>query len=258
MENKITKLRIGKAKVVIYINDKRMDIAKGAYLETRPYVGKVLTKKEIKELIKRTEIDPYYEFSVKQLTLKSVSTKELSRKLKKKKLKDDDIAYVFSLLNKNKIINEEKSFLEMVRKLESKCYGKFKIKEVLSNKGFELKRIDSLIFIDKKELKKAIDHLPRLKKKYQKYNYVRFKTHIAQSLVRLGFDLKTVNEALSTLEDKDELDEEKKIKNDYKYIKDKYIKNHCDKDLDKRVIKYLMNKGYSYSDIERIRNYEVD
>ena len=258
MKNKITKLRIGKAKVVIYINDKRMDIAHNAYLENRLYVGKILTNKEIKELERRTSIDPYYEFAKKQLINRGTSLKSLRKKLKKKKLSDEDIDYVYLLANRNNIVDEEKNFNDALKRLYFKGYGKHKIKATLLEKGFELKRVESIAFDDKKELIKAKESMPFLVKKYSKYNHENFKRHISDALIRKGFDLEVVKQVIDTLPDKDEDDELNKLKNDYISIKNKYIKNHCDKDLDKRVIKYLMSKGYSFSDIERIISYEVD
>lgn len=254
----ITRLRIGKAKVAINLGDERLSVSYGAYLDNRLYVGKKLSEEDIKNLQKRTDIDLNYNFAVKEITLKSTSIKSLKSKLKKKKVGDKDIDYIFELLSKDGLMNDEKSFKEMYQKLESKGYGERRIKEVLFDKGFSEESIDSVTFDHFKELERAKTLLPSLVKRYSSHNNFQLRVKVANSLMRKGFSLSIAYEALNYIDKVSEEDEYNKLLIDFKAIKNKLKKNHNDKDLDKRVIKYLLSKGYPFSLIERIKEYEVD
>ncbi len=202
----ITRLRIGKAKVAINLGDERLSVSYGAYLDYRLYVGKKLSEEDIKNLQKRTGIDLNYNFAVKEITLKSTSIKSLKSKLKKKKVGDKDIDYIFELLSKDGLLNDEKSFKEIYQKLESKG-----IKEVLFDKGFSEESIDSVTFDHFKELERAKTLLPSLVKRYLAHNNFQLRVKVANSLMRKGFSLSIAYEALDYIDKVNEEDEYNKL-----------------------------------------------
>ena len=128
-----------------------------------------------------------------------------------------------------------------------------------SRNGIYKKKIDPSL-IENIHLDNEIDiarkNLITLERKYAKLNYESRKRHIYDNLLRLGFDYHIASTLINEINDKDEEQEMICLKNDYQIALRKYKNKYKDRELKQKVINYLLNKGYCFKDIQKLK--EID
>ncbi|MBO4668097.1 MAG: regulatory protein RecX, partial [Bacilli bacterium] len=176
---KITKIKILKNKVSITLDHKeKLSVDKDVYTNFYLYEGKELDKKEYKSLIETDKSNKLLQYALKIRSKALYSEYQMREKLYKKEASKKDVDYVIKILKSYDLINDTMYALDLVEYYHSQYYGKNKIKQKLSDKGIFDKEIDKIKFSDQKELSKAKHLLPKLEKKYEKYNDSQKKQHI--------------------------------------------------------------------------------
>ena len=109
---------------------------------------------------------------------------------------------------------------------------------------------------ESREAKEAIELTKRLVKRYKKKNTVNLKRNIYSSLIRYGFD-----ESIASLESSkvtNSLNNEiNMLKLDYSRLVSSYSRKMKGKELNNKIVKSLLTKGYRLVDIQHVLK-EVD
>lgn len=249
----IKRIKINKKTVAIYFsNGERLDISEEAYTAYYLYPGKELTQQEIDKLNKITSSKKLYEYALNLLSRNHYSEWKMREKLYAKGGDKPDVDYVISKLKELDLLNDKAFIEDYLRYGEEKLWGKNKIKQELLNKGVFASEIEKINFPISVEKSKAINLIPSLENKYNKYSYQQKKNHIYSSLLSRGFDSDVANYALSKVSSKNEKDEINKLKKDYQKVLIKYQKKYSDRELKEHVIRSLLSKGYKYNDITKL------
>ena len=238
-EKIITQIKIGKKKIYLYFDEEKLEISHNTYVEFNLYVNKKLTNKEYNE-IKRVEKND----KLKQYSFSLLSKSRLSEK-----------GYIDKLISKgassSQINSLVKDYLDIAKE---KHIGINKIKEDLYKKKIDPSLIEN-IHLDN-EIDIARKNLITLERKYAKLDYENRKRHIYDNLLRLGFDYHIASTLINEINDKDEEQEMICLKNDYQIALRKYKNKYKDRELKQKVINYLLNKGYCFKDIQKLK--EID
>ena len=251
---KILRVKIGEKKVVLVFDDgDKLEINPNVYTEYNFFPGKLLSKKDIKDIKSRNEIEQYISYSTKLLSSKSYSKHELKEKLLKKGANEAQIEEVISLLIKYQLLDEKVLIKEYLEYADYRHFGYNRIKEELYHKGVSSIYIDNIKYDESRELKHAKALLGNLEKKYDIYNYGLKKKHIYESLVRLGYSYDVANMTLEYMSPINEKKELELLKLDYKKAKAKYEKKYGPYETIEKTKAYLLQRGYRYNDILKIK-----
>lgn len=255
----IKKIKVNKNVVVLYFDmGEKIEISKDAYTSKYLFVGKELSKKDIDELNELTSSYKLFEYALKLLSKGHYSEWKIREKLYKKEANKEQVDSIIIRLKKVDLINDSALAYDYVCYAEERNIGKNKIKKDLANKGIFEGEINKISFTDSKEKKKAINNIPSLEKKYSKYSYKEKKRHIYSALISRGFDSDIALYALNKISNKNDKDEKDKLKADYKKVYDKYKRKYEGRELKEKVILSLRNKGYKFSDINKMVGEDYD
>ena len=246
----IQKIKILKNKVKIYLEDGTLlEIDKGIYTNFYLYEGKDLSKKEIDNIKNQNDSISYLSYALK-LRQKALYTEHKMReKLYDKGANKKQVDIVINYMKKHDLIDDEAFIEDAIEYYNSLNYGKNKIKNKLIEKGIPADRVNKISFPVTIERKKANNILPKLEKKYAKYNDKQKKQHIYQAYLAWGFDIDIAMEMVDKARDNNPKEENEKLKKDFEKIYTKYKKKYEKKELRSKVISYLLSKGYKMKDI---------
>ena len=249
----IKKIRFNKKNIVVTFNDgEKIEISEDAYASSYLYVGKELEQKDIDKLNRITSIKKLMQYALSLLSKGHYTERKMREKLYAKEGDKESVDFVIERLKNIDLIND-KAFIEDYKGYaEEKGWGKNKIKQELMKKGIFAEEIDKIRFSDALEKKKAIELIPSLEKKYQKYSYEQKKRHIYNALLAKGFDHDIASLALDKIKQKDNKDELAKLEADFKKVLMKCKRKWSNKELKEKVFQQMKNKGYRYADINKM------
>ena len=249
----IKKIKFNKKAIAIIFSDgERIDISEEAYTSSYLYVGKELTQKDIDKLTKISSVKKLSEYAISLLTKGHYTEWKMREKLYAKGGEKEAVDFVIQRLKDIDLINDKAFIEDYLGYAEEKGYGKNKIKQELLKKGIFAEEIAKIRFNITSEKKKAAGLVKGLEKKYAKYSYQQKRQHVYAALISRGFDPEVANYALSFLSEKDEKDEKKKLKEDFKKIYNRFAKKYEGRELKERVYRSLISKGYKYGDISEL------
>lgn len=254
ISKQIEKVKIGKSKVIIiFTNQDKLEITPNTYTEFNLFPKKTLTKKEIDEIISRSEIDKYFIYVSNLLSSRNYSKLKIKEKLLKKGASESQVELVIELLMKYQLIDDKEIIKEYLEYADYKHFGYNRIKDDLFKKGITSFYIDKIKYDEVRELKQAKLLLPSLVKKYDKYNYSSMKKHCYEAYLRFGYNGDIALKALEGLPPLDEKKEIRLLKLDYEKAIRKYKDKLSEYEYKEKVTEYLLSKGYRYKDIKSLK-----
>ena len=114
-----------------------------------------------------------------------------------------------------------------------------------------------LDFDEEVKLSKAKDLFPALLRKYQKVDIGKRKERIYHSLLNAGFDYSVISSLLSEQDFASPENDERLLKKAYNQAKIKY-QNEDPKQRRVKIVRYLRQRGYNYSDIAQLLEEDDD
>ncbi len=247
---KIQTLKKLKNKVkVCFDNGETLDINNDVYPNFYLYVGKDVSKKELEAIKKANDGIDYLRYALKLRQKSLYSEYKMREKLYDKGASKEIVDYIIKRLKNMDLIDDEAFIEDHIEYYNSLNYGKNKIKNKLKEKGIFEERIEKIHFSNQVERKKAKNLLPKLEKKYDKYNLKQKKQHIYQSYLSLGFDNDIAMEMLEDIKEANPKEENKKLEKDFDKIYTKYKKKYSKKEIRAKLIAYLASKGYKINDV---------
>ena len=248
----INKINISKNFVTVYFDDIKIKILESTYLNLHLYKGKELNDEDIKNILEKDNYFKNFDFAKKLLLKRPYSESDLRHRLQRKQIKEDDINNIVNELKSLNLIDDERYSYYLLDVYNSKLYGKYKIVHLLKEKNINKDIIDNIIFDDKDEISKAKILLEKLEKKYKNCNFCLKYKHIENYLINYGYDNSIINELQKYYVTFDEEDEKRKLIDDYHKISIRLSSKPNDINKYKKIVNYLLRKGYKYDLIKEI------
>ena len=255
----ITKIKKYKNHVNVYFSEEKLELSFDAFTSFYLYKGKEISDADYKKLISKVDNEKYLSYALRLLSNHMYSEWKMREKLYAKEAEKNQVDEVIATLKKQGFIDDNLFIEEYLEYANRNNIGKNKIKENLLKKGIFEEEISKIAFKEKDEINKASVLLPKLVKRYSKYNARSQKDHIVQGLIREGFDLDVALEVTRDLKLLDEKKEEQLLKKDYQMIKTRYARKYKGRELKEKIISALTRKGYKGKDIFKMigEEYEV-
>ena len=246
---KITKIKILKNKVSIFFNKERLDLDKEIYPNFYLYEGKEVTSKEYKEIKEYNNVSKYLSYCLRIRSKATYSEFTFREKLYNKGASKKEVDQVVKALKSYDLIDDKAFALDLMEYYNSLNYGKEKIKQKLLDKGIFPNIVDKLSFPISNEKRKANNLLPKLEKKYDKYNYSLKKKHIYDFYLSYGFSGDIATEMINKINPPKAKEENDKLEKDFIKVETRLKNKYQKKELKQKIISSLLTKGYKLKDI---------
>ena len=255
--NIIKKIKINKKNIVLYFDDEKISISEQAYSLNYLYVGKSLSRKQIKDLEDFSSLEKALNYALGLLKRGHYSEYRIREKLYNKEYSKKDVDGVITFLKKHDLINDEMFALDYKSYADERNLGKNRIINDLKNRGIFDKTINKLKFLDSTEKKKVLKQLKALEKRYASLSYKNKKQHIYSSLLSLGFDHDIASFAINQMKEKSDKEENNNLRKDFDKLYHRLSSRYEGRELMEKMMKTLRNKGYRYNDIKKMME-EID
>lgn len=210
---------------------------------------------------KLDENDLLFMVAVKRLIVRDYSPAKLREYLLKKNKNKKVVDEVIKKLQKYQIVNEDELIERIIEYCDSKHYGYNRIIKMLNDRRISKDKVSKVKRDESRELKEAIKQRENLVRRYKKKNTANLKRNVYSALIRYGFDENIASiEASKVFNSHD--NELNMLKLDYLKLVSSYSRKVKGKELQNKITKALLSKGYRISDIKLISKeeeiYEVD
>ncbi len=250
---KITKIKILKNKVNIsFDNATKLSIDKEVFTNFYLYEGKELSKEEYKSILELNDTNKLLQYALKLRSKSIYSEYKLREKLYSKEASKRSVDKVIKILKGYDLIDDKAYASDLVEYYNSLNYGENKIKTKLAEKGIFKEIVDKMKFPISIEKKKANNLLPKLEKKYDKYNASSKKSHIYNAYILEGYNKDLASEMMSKIKSPNQKDELDKLKSDYLKSKSRLERKYKGKELKQKILSSLLTKGYKMNDILKV------
>lgn len=246
---KITKIKILKNKVSIFFNKERLDIDKEIYPNFYLYEGKEVSSKEYKEIKEYNNVSKYLSYALRIRSKAIYSEYTIREKLYNKGANKKEVDKVIKSMKAYDLIDDKAFATDLVEYYSSLNYGKEKIIKKLLDKGIFEENISKISFPINIEKRKANNLLPKLEKKYEKYNYSLKKKHIYDAYISYGFSNDIASEMINKIKPANIKEENNKLEKDFIKLNNKYKSRYQKKEMKQKIISTLLSKGYKLKDI---------
>ena len=203
----------------------------------------------INEIIEYNDFIECYEESIKYISKKMRSEKEIEEYLKNKGYNENICESCIKRLKDNNFINEDnyaKSYINDRFYLSKD--GPYKIIRDLENLGIDSKIINkNIVNISDVEIEeKAKKYIEKKKNNNSKYSNSLMNKKIKDELINLGYDINIIEKYLINTCDLDILEKE------YNKVYKRYSSKYKGIELTLKIKNYLYSKGYKIDDINNV------
>jgi len=254
---KIIKIKVTKNKTYLYLdNNDKLELLEDTLVDFNLYVNKVISNKEINDINKKDKVNRFFKYASSLIKQRDYSSKEIKDKLFKKGANKEEINNVIARLSRYNLIDDENIIKMTYDRANYYHYGYNRIKDTLIKKGIydvpniDNKREEEHSFILFNILDKKINNVPLNQKKAKIYT----------KMLRDGFDKVFIDNLIENTSNIDKETEINLLKKDFSIILKRYVRKYKGKDLIDKVVNALLNKGYSYKDINDVKgdiDYEI-
>lgn len=210
---------------------------------------KEINKKEWDNIIKENNLLKAYYDSLKLISMKLRTAKELKNLLSRKKYLAKEIEYAIDRLESEGYLNHQIYIEAYIHDaLTLKLVGERKICSELESLGFKTEEINKYLSkIDPNIYQEKIEKYILKKLKANKKSVSEFKRKIMLDLVNKGFNREDIEAFLNTLEIEENTQEIEKIIN---RLYNKYMNKYDLYTTKNKIRQYLYSKGYANIDID--------
>lgn len=237
--------------VILFSDEEKIKISDDTFTDYFLYEGKEVEDNLLKEILEKESILKHKKYCLNILSNKYYSKKQIEEKLRKRKVKKEQIEIIIDYLLSLRLIDDDSYFNDLVSSLESKGYGYYRIINKIKENGLN----GEYIYNEDKEYERINLSIQPLLKKYSLYSFNKMKSSIYSSLLSLGYKDDLIQSVIQNLK-KDNEQEIDNLKKEFVKIVFKMDKLEINEQKDK-IIKKLMMHGYVYSDIIKTIDGEI-
>ena len=220
-----------------------------------------MKKSEPTKTNKIDEADQLFMVAVKRLIVRDYSPAKLREHLLKKNKNKKVVDEVIKKLQKYQIVNEDELIQQIIEYCDSKHYGYNRIIKMLNDRQISKDRVSKLKRDESRELKEAIKQRENLVRRYKKKNTANLKRNVYSALIRYGFDENIASIEASKVFNS-HVNELNMLKLDYSKLVSSYSRKVKGKELQNKITKALLSKGYKLDDVKLVTKeeeiYEMD
>lgn len=244
--------KIGKDKYKVYFENEELTLYEDVILKYNLITKKRIDLDLLENLLESNKYYEMYNLVLNYISFKMRSSSEIKEYLLKKDVSNEIINKILNDLYKNNILNDELYIASFINdSINLKDIGPLKIKNELIKKGFDENVIDE--YLNKFDDNIWEDKIKNLMKKY--LSNKRLSTNMIKLKILNDLNIKGYyKEMIYPLLDNISLDDQNNIKEEYKKAYKKYSIKYKDRELNNKIINYLLRKGYNYSDINKLIN----
>ena len=250
--NILKEIKIKAKTITLVFADESFDISHHAYTDQYLYVGKTLSRKEIELLKEQSQLIKLEKYAFNLLAKGMYSQAQVKDKLFKKGAKSWMVAQIIEQLINYKLINDDEYIIQRLEYGQHRNEGFYKIVNDLLAKGIDENKIKKLSYDEHNELEKAKTHLDNLLKKYRHLSMLALKKAIYEYYQRNGFPDSIIHSIINTSLVFNQNQQIANLKIELAKGQRKYNARYQGMELKRRLISYLSQKGYNYSDILNI------
>lgn len=250
----ITKLKVNKNKITITFLDNTKLVSDFSCIKKYHLkVGTKLSKKMYNELNEAILLDNEKRYLLRITSKHRYTKEEINRKLiKRNNVSKQDIDTLINYLSIHKFIDDNSYVYDYYETYTLKFHSYERIRHDLLKKGISKKEVNTLRFDYKEEYRKASRMCEYKLKRLKNYSYMEKKQKIYDSLQTLMFDKSITNEVISKYVIYSSKEELVNLRREYSIYISKYRYKYLGDLIYKKVIEYLLRKGYSFLDIIEI------
>ena len=255
---KIVKLKLNKKTVTLTFDDrKKLSFNREVMANFYLYEGKTIDDKTLKKIKEFDSSITLFNYAMSLIKKGHISEWKMREKLYNKEGTKPIVDKIIKSLKNNDLINDKMLILDTIEYGNERNIGKNKIIQELSQKGIFMENLSGINFPSSLEKKKAMNNLPKLEKRYDKYSYEQKKQHIYRALLSLGFENDIALSVVNNVKLPNQKEENKKLEKDFEKVYVRYHKKYLGYELKNKVVSSLKTKGYKTKDILNIweKNY---
>ena len=214
-----------------------------------------ITKSEYTMLKKSQDTDLLYHKAIKFVDYQMRTISEVKKHLRKTSPDESAINKIIERLKKQKFLDDIRYANQYVtQKIEFDLIGPRGIKQKLIQKGIHFDLIDAELirYTDEIQYNKIYELIQKETKHSIRKPYLKAVNSLKRKCVSKGFDLSIINSSIQSYSDviQDSCDEESMLTIEFNRLKKGVnLKDYSEKD---KLIKKLMQKGFSYQNIKKI------
>ena len=209
----------------------------------------------------KDEVQELFTFAVKSLIVREYSPSKLKEYLLKKNKNKEVVIEVIKKLERYQLLNEDERVERIIDFCDAKHYGYNRIIKMLKDRQISKDKIEKVKYNEKRELEEATKQRENLVRRYKRKNMVNLKRNVYSALIRYGFDENIASYEASKVFNSPSK-ELNMLKLDYSKLLSSYSRKVKGKELNNKITKALLSKGYRLSDIQKItkeeERYEMD
>ena len=201
------------------------------------------------------DIDELFNLAIKRLIVRDYSLSNLREYLLKKSKNKNTVDQVIKKLQKYKLLNEDEIVERIIEYCDSKHYGYNRIIKMLIDRGISEDRINKLNYDEAREHKEAIKQRENLIRRYKKKNVANLKRNVYSALIRYGFDENIASIESNKVSNSHDV-ELNMLKLEYSKLVSSYSRKVKGKELQNKITKALLSKGYRLDDVKLVTKEE--
>lgn len=248
--DKIVKNKNGKYKI-IFDNKETITTYDDVLLKDGLLFKKEITTEELNEINVENRYYEIYNKTVKFISTKMRSLKEIVKFLDKHETSEKDKEKIIAKLSEIKLINDEQFANAYFQdRINLSTDGPYKIKQELSNNDISDEIIEAIYnHLDQDIVYQKLDKLiqKKIKSNHNKSNFM-LKQKIVNDMVNLGYDKEMIIEIL----DNKLVCNNQVINNEYRKLRLKLSRKYTGSELDYQIKMKLRQKGFSKDEIDTI------
>jgi regulatory protein len=239
-----------KGQMVVSFGTRKLLLSPNAFTEMPLYVGKELSGSEFHSLALFNKNEALRNYALSLASKGAYSVHDVRAKLRLKSQDEAAIRSILISLKEQGLLDDQGFAKEYKEEKEKQLYGKERILSELKFKhGIRDEIVNKLVFKD--EAAHAEKAAEILEKKFQRYPLAKKKEKGALALIRRGYDPLIAHRAVSHYHDDASL-HGKTLKTLCEKTLKRYGAKYNGYQLRSKVFAYLMSKGYSSDEVERV------
>ncbi|HLS23583.1 MAG TPA: recombination regulator RecX [Pseudogracilibacillus sp.] len=257
---KVSQQKRNKNRLNIYLDGTYgLSVSDETYIKFHLYKGKQLSKEELEKIIEDDQLHQAYVLSIRYLSYRMRTEREMRLYLQKKELESFVIDKVIERLYKEKLIDDQAFANAFVNdRIERSSKGPQLIEQELREKGVAPQFITEALrkFSREKQIDRAYTLAEKELQKRSNRPYRRRLEQLQARLIRRGYPSDITREVISFLPNKQDEDEEfNLLKKEADKLYTRYKKKYNDTyELKMRMKQRLYNRGFTLDQIDSYLN----
>src|SRR5574344_1130177 len=249
--HKITAIEQNKKRqTVVSFGSEKLVLSPNAFTEMPLYVGKELAPSQYRSLILFVKHEALWNYALSLASKGSYTSHDLREKLRKKTSDEDAIRQLLFTLKQQGFVDDKAFAEEYKEEKEKQLYGRNRIVQDLQFKhGVRGDIVSGLVFAD--EEAHAKKSAAAFEKRYARLPLASKKQKGVLALIRRGFDERIAKEAVEGYSQNKELSGQTLRALCEKTLK-RYRAKYNGYELRSKTFAYLVSKGYTVDEIERV------